>query len=997
MRDNRNVKDAVYLIDDRTLKNRKTNVQSGWDFDDRGLPEDVVQDRPALILASNGGGKYRTVLKREIVPVREGKAGFDFEFTIVSGDGFFAEFCSEDDKTALIIEQKDGMFYCGKNMLSVPADKKTHFLGIDFNMDTRLAEITFGGEFVGTYPIECGCIKRIKIGYDGTKQGRAEVNRMHMYINYLLNDKCPILTDGNLPYGWKTYSNGAARVYRSRYYEGNDLTTYVITSTKGSSARAVHDFAKSDGKVAFCIRYLTKSAGQDVKISLLSSGERVITVCDDGEKSMTLSGKTVRQHSVYVWQYLRIEADVKTGKAFIKHNGKKCGEFDFDKKTEYLDGVEISYETADGGVLKFTDISAWNILPEPDDYVSAPVIPEKKDYYVGMNICSLWRNGEHWGWDVISPMEENKTYMGYYDEGLPEVADWEIKWMKEHGLDFEMYCWYASQTTAPICTTRFSAAIHEGHFNAKYGDDMKFCLIWEAANGPHPANVGFREYVVPYWVDYFFTDPRYMTIENKLVIASFEFPIKDYGSPEAIKADMEYLDETAKKLGFDGIILMACCTGGSFDRYAVAGVDALYAYTWGKWGYDGEYTKKRITDIQNKGNIHFVPTVSTGFNSVAWAGTRSPQMTPETMGDVLKWFKEENLPSRQGEDWKRKLVVFSTWNEYGEGTYICPSGLCGFGYLDEMRKAFTDAKEPHTDVRPDEHQLDRLGYLYPKGRSLLRAQMYGDANKFNFVESVKELNNEIAMSEIETQNGVELKIENGRLCGIGPNFDPQIYLHTEINADVVKAVRTDMVTCGPDETLPEKNAYGTYKEWRLLFVTEQEPVWTWSQSVGAYVNKDGTLTFDFSANPHWHGKITDIRFDPTEYAGKFAVTKLEFLSDRDTVHTFIDGKVYDSTYPAVIEDGEAYMPFEPQKDFCRLMKLYHEWYRGEKTLMVMVGDKKVLFTVGSDKVIVGKETLQLKKPLETYDSLPMIPMSVFDKLGHCKTAISEKTVNIELC
>ena len=166
MRDNRNVKDAVYLIDDRTLKNRKTNVQSGWDFDDRGLPEDVVQDRPALILASNGGGKYRTVLKREIVPVREGKAGFDFEFTIVSGDGFFAEFCSEDDKTAIIIEQKDGMFYCGKNMLSVPADKKTHFLGIDFNMDTRLAEITFGGEFVGTYPIECGCIKRIKIGYD---------------------------------------------------------------------------------------------------------------------------------------------------------------------------------------------------------------------------------------------------------------------------------------------------------------------------------------------------------------------------------------------------------------------------------------------------------------------------------------------------------------------------------------------------------------------------------------------------------------------------------------------------------------------------------------------------------------------------------------------------------------------------------------------------------------------------------------------------------------
>ena len=34
--------------------------------------------------------------------------------------------------------------------------------------------------------------------------------------------------------------------------------------------------------------------------------------------------------------------------------------------------------------------------------------------------------------------------------------------------------------------------------------------------------------------------------------------------------------------------------------------------------------------------------------------------------------------------------MISTWNEYGEGTYIMPSkGNGGFGYLDALREVYT--------------------------------------------------------------------------------------------------------------------------------------------------------------------------------------------------------------------------------------------------------------------------------------------------------------------
>ena len=92
--------------------------------------------------------------------------------------------------------------------------------------------------------------------------------------------------------------------------------------------------------------------------------------------------------------------------------------------------------------------------------------------------------------------------LGYYDEGLPETADWENKFMAEHGIDFQAFCWYATTSNAPMKTTRLADQLDEAYLHSKYGDKVKFCLLWEAANAARPANSeAFRNYYVPYWIE----------------------------------------------------------------------------------------------------------------------------------------------------------------------------------------------------------------------------------------------------------------------------------------------------------------------------------------------------------------------------------------------------------------------------------------------------------------------------------------------------------------
>ena len=89
------------------------------------------------------------------------------------------------------------------------------------------------------------------------------------------------------------------------------------------------------------------------------------------------------------------------------------------------------------------NIQLANYVPEPK--------PATSDRIVAAHYYAAWKRGApgvHNGFDDLHTYPERTPLMGYYDEGNPEVADWEIKWATEHGINCFIHCccdWCRSQ------------------------------------------------------------------------------------------------------------------------------------------------------------------------------------------------------------------------------------------------------------------------------------------------------------------------------------------------------------------------------------------------------------------------------------------------------------------------------------------------------------------------------------------------------------------------
>ena len=126
IKDTRVVKDAVYLIDDNSMRSR-SDVQSGWDFDDRGEKTANCEEIRGLYLCSDETSDLDPYLSRRFVPVKTGKAGFFHNFRLRYGEDFYLRFLSDDKKeyVALEISAKDGLFCVGDTKIPVAAENKT--------------------------------------------------------------------------------------------------------------------------------------------------------------------------------------------------------------------------------------------------------------------------------------------------------------------------------------------------------------------------------------------------------------------------------------------------------------------------------------------------------------------------------------------------------------------------------------------------------------------------------------------------------------------------------------------------------------------------------------------------------------------------------------------------------------------------------------------------------------------------------------------------------
>ena len=687
-------RDAYLLCNNVSMGGSKEGINSGWVFDNRGGPAKL--DNSGASSIGDVSTKYPTCYIREFNYIPSGKVVLETEISAFD-DGAFLEYLDIEGNIVYQLKIVDGKW----NILTDKGYVNTNVAGgsmrirASIDLDNGKSDTWLGDTKIeGDFNLLSDNIISYRVGMDEKGVGTVTVAKVNMVVNYALYEDFDIFGVA-AAHGWKT----AGDVTNS----GSQLNL-----PKGTSASK--EFSPVSGKVCF-ETYFISPLGDDSKMSLGN-------ILDVERKSgkLVVNGNELYTLTKNMWYRLRVEADTNKGTADILLNGRSVGVVDL-KAKEAVSNVTFE------GAVNIDNLHVFNLYDHAD-YVPEPTTKANlDDFIVGLNICSLWRNGKHYGWACVSAYDEPVPVIGMYDEGNPESADWEIKYMVEHGIDFQAFCWYAESNSAPLKFPSMSDQLHHGYMYAKYSDYMKYCILWEAANASHFTSGYFRNYVIPYWFENYFLDPRYMTIDNKLVLPIFSATslIKEdyFGSVEGVKKEFDYLENVAREYGFDGVLFFAC--GSSSDTLANMGFDAAYAYNWGTAGKGLDHNKTSILNSAKNQNMYTIPTISVGFDSIPWIHLRHGNMSTEDYAKAHEWVKKEYLPKYSGKyDFVDNFMWLSTWNEYGEGTYIMPAGLNGFGYVDAVRDAYTDLPHEHEDVVPTLKQKERINHLYPQYAKLLR-------------------------------------------------------------------------------------------------------------------------------------------------------------------------------------------------------------------------------------------------------------------------------------
>lgn len=483
----------------------------------------------------------------------------------------------------------------------------------------------------------------------------------------------------------------------------------------------------------------------------------------------------------------------------------------------------------------------------PASYVPAPK-PVRGPYEVGVYYFPGWQTASQW--QPIYAFPERRPALGWYREGDPEVADWQIKWAVEHGITFFVYDWYWDRGQRQL-----EHALHQGYFNARYRSLLKFCLLWANHNPPGSSSLEDCRAVTRYWIQHYFRRPEHLTVGGQPVVLIFS-PDRlraDLGSAGA-RAALEAMRAECRQAGLKGLRLIACVGDlGGARQAAQEGYDAVTAYNWPHLGMSGQGNwapfaalidgyHRQWEHLRQHSPVPLWPVpVSGGWDSRPWHGEanlvrfgRTPALFRQHLL-AAKQFLAQTAPGPFPNNW----LLIEAWNEWGEGSYIEPHQEFGFGYLDAIRDVFTSAAEPHIDLTPADVGLGP--YDVPPQPVRTSWEFTQDTEGWE-----------------RTMHLAELKIEEGALTARTTGRDPALFgPSTRFRASAFSSVVVRLKLARADGQ-PFRDTAQLF--WRIGRRPEQE-----ASSLRFEVVGDGqwhTCQLSLAGHPHWRGTITGLRLDP---------------------------------------------------------------------------------------------------------------------------------------
>lgn len=963
-------REAKYLIDD--AKFHIAGIATSWDYDNRITAD--AKDVFAETLVDDGSG-YGLSFKREFQPQTDGKLVLElYAWIEETGDGVRISVLSSDGEELFAVTTEDGFYRFGGCSTDIASAVGSMRIRAAFDLDAHTAQFAVNGVSAGEYTIAAAADASVlRIGTTGKTQIRLTPRKIRLYADYLVNESF-LYTDCRMQSEWAT----EGQITLSTHDPANVRMDYTYAQLQGDGYAAL-PFAPTDADIIAEAYILLTDGSDGATVALTAGGEDAFGVVTKDHAFYSRDGEFLRRFTPNVWQVIRFET---TGDSVrIRIDGKDVGTFRWEKRT--LDGIAIRFASGTDAVLRFTDLYVKEHVDYPD-YCPEPVPVRHPEYEVGVNVCNMWREGHHFGWDRITYFTDNTPLIGPYDEGSPEVADWEIRFMVEHGITFQHFCWYCPdpKINSPLRRSRMDEALRDGFMNARYSDKMKFIIMWENATYSNDNPEDFKNYIWKYWCEYFFTDPRYLKIGNKPLISLWAVSfIQHWGGPEKAKEIIAFMNEDIKNYGCDGILLMGSMLGSGEVRYSQLSeyCDITYSYHFDKAGYDPDYQIESIDRMIGYGMAPYMQTVSVGFNNCPWGGgnVRSPMITLDGYEKVLRHVKDR-ADNRTDEAWHKKFFMMSTWNEYGEGTYIMPSHLYGFGYLDKIRQVFVPEAGACDNLLPDENQQKRITTLRKPGRVMIRRLGYEPTEEEKapdvVVKSLDLTAEDTPHTWVKAHGVVDVRYtaEGVLTEPVGRHEHYSLLGHAD---SLIRAEEADYIR------LKIRSREGDSRI-RLAFLTDTDNRWASNKCETTVIvpksEEFSTICYRVGRFSTWAGTITDIRIDNMTRL-PFEIAAVDFMVFRDGEHLhpryFVNGQLQHLAFePTVGADGAFSVSLDPGYGAFRALRLYHEYDASRRTLTIASRDTEVRVQIDAWTAKVNQKTVTLASPVRMRDGLPTADM-----------------------
>jgi len=922
----------TYLLEDDFYHSQGGNIPdtgkvkpSGWDIDYRGGSLTKAQHYDLGMGLWDFSETEQITMSKKLLPHKSGEITFEAGFVMMiqpksglnyelKGAGVTAaQFITEND-TVVLVQPNGGKAVIGKYQVD-----KDFVIKATLNLDTQKVKVYSQNKLIGEYAFTNPCTEIDELFISSPKEGTldAKLKFVNVYINYLINDRfMTSVADGTVPEPWTVDSLGQGNVYVEAVNSGNidDRNSLRVDDAFTIDNSVVkHTFAPQTKKITMETKFIVNPESENFSIGLMSGKQRAIRITGKKNSFMTTGNKVVYDKYLdNMWYYLQIDADVEKKTADIYLNYRLVGDdIPFENNVSSIDTYFVETGLKEKATFWIDDIMVYQDLPLPEDYVPEPVPVKSEDADLAMMMYSMWREGNHYGWDRISPYENREPYMGWYTEGSTEVADWEIKWLVEHGFDYQVYPWARDNGNQnnPIKNVQRYHAM-DGFLKAEYTDTMKFAIMHSYMYTDTLGGLDdFKNNVVPYWIEYYFKNPNYKIVDNRPVIYYYGWSNLQtvFGGLDGVKEAFDFLHEECRKLGFDGAMIIG--SDGDVNGWKQVGATHGFVYTTGHKASSASTMKNVIGTRLDSAILPYVPSIAMGWSTEPWViGEGGKFAEPTTVGEITKFsINKMNEMEAAGQN-PSKQIIYTCWNEWGEGHFYCPSTAHGFGYLQEIRNAATNAGYNTNEQIPTERAKVRLSVLYPQDRQALK--MLNEVATEPDPEDVYVLkgwyfDNPADFAEWQIEKDIEyIKNEDGKLIGKSNYNDPSIINEgLSIPLDNVAGIRSNLWVDG--------GANGMF-----IYHTDLEANYGAGKRFDARLIGDGYTTYfapPTNADKLKGATMIGLRFDPDDYLyadfGDWGLSFIEILAWKTPrVNYYLDGNLINTICePKTKEDGVTYM------------------------------------------------------------------------------------------